>query len=74
MALRKRSLSGYARIGGPPEGYRRAARHLDAASTYSRTRLESWALKRPRGTDGGEILLDPTIPEARARIREDVAV
>ena len=35
--------------------------------------LESWALKRPRGTDGGEILLDPTIPEARARIREDVA-
>ncbi len=35
--------------------------------------LESWALKRPRGADGAGLLLDPTIPEVRERIRSDMA-
>jgi alpha-galactosidase len=34
--------------------------------------IDSWALKRPHGTDGAEILLDPTIPEVRERISSDV--
>ena len=45
-----------------------ATGHLDATPG-----TEVWVLKRPQPADGQGRVLDPTIPEVRERIRNDVA-